>query len=155
MRASLRALALTIATALIVVACAPQARSTDLAAEPESSLAPAGATRLGGGGHDAADTIDGPVPAARFTMYGTFDDIATVERFYRTSLESQGWASGGGSSRIPALHEQRVDAWQKDGLIFRLAFWEVEEWRARSTVGLEFPTIFDARLITAPMESGG
>ena len=151
----MRALALIIAIALMVVACAPQARSPDLASEPESSLAPGGATRLGGGGHDAADTIEGHVPAEYFTMYGTFDDVATVELFYRTGLESEGWVAGGGVSRIPALHEQRVVAWQKDGLIFRLGFWDVEEWRNRSTVGLEFPTIFDARLLTATAESDG
>jgi hypothetical protein len=154
MRVSLRGFALTIAMASVVVACAPQARSTDLAAEPESSLAPASATALGGGGHDAANTIEGPAPAERFTIFGTFDDDATVERFYRTSLEGQGWVPGGGSSGIPAIHELRVAAWQKDGLIFRLAFWKVEEWRNRSKVGLEFPTIFDASLITAPRASG-
>lgn len=51
------------------------------------------------------------------------------------------------------MHEQHVVAWEKDGLIFRLAFWDVEDWRSRSTVGLEFPTTFDARLLTDPTES--
>ena len=88
-------------------------------------------------------------------MYGTNDDVATVEQFYRTHLESRGWVRGGGVSRAPALHEQRVVAWQRDGLIFRLGFWKVEAWRNGQTIGLEFPTIFDARLLTAPAESGG
>jgi len=151
----LRVLGLVVAIASIVSACAPQARTSDLAAEPESSLAPAGASRLGGGGHDAHLSIDGPAPAELFTMYGTNDDVATVEQFYRTHLESRGWVRGGGVSRAPALHEQRVVAWQRDGLIFRLGFWKVEAWRNGQTIGLEFPTIFDARLLTAPAESGG
>ena len=153
MRLMTGALVVAAAIASVAIGCAFQATSSGLATEPEASLAPVGATRLGGGGHEAAVTIDGPVPAERFTIYGSFDGSDAVERFYRTALEQDGWVPGGGSSRVPATHEQRVVAWQKAGLIFRLGFWKVDAWRSRSTVGLEFPTIFDASLITDPTAS--
>ena len=58
-------------------------------------------------------------------------------------------------SGIRGTHELDVEAWHRDGLIFRLGFWKLEEWRGSQEAGLEFPVIFEARvLMTAPMSSG-
>ena len=44
-------------------------------------------------------------------------------------------------------HETKARAWHREGLVFRLGFWKLEEWRAGHVVGLNYPTIFEVRLI--------
>ena len=61
-----------------------------------------------------------------------------------------GIARLGGGSRGEGITGPRgveARAWHRDGLVFRLGFWKLEEWRQGHKVGLDYTTIFEVRLI--------
>ena len=143
------AVVVIVAATLLWTACseAPPSGLDELRAMPESALAPPSSESLAKGGGNASQGIDGPIPAEAWNILGTNLSIPKIEDFYAGELASRGWVAGGGESGITGTHEIEARAWHRDGLVFRLGFWKLEEWRQGHKVGLDYPTIFEVRLI--------
>lgn len=138
-----------VAATLLWTACseAPPSGLGELRAMPESALAPPSSESLAKGGEVRAAVSTDLFPPKPGTSLGRISSIPKIEDFYAGELASRGWAAGGGESGITGTHEIEARAWHRDGLIFRLGFWRVEEWRQGHKVGLDYPTIFEVRLI--------
>jgi hypothetical protein len=77
-------------------------------------------TRIRDGGHEAENTIDGPVPAVAWRWYSVDKKPDEVVAFFDRELTAQGWSSGGGSSGIPTTDEVDARAWHKVAFVVRL-----------------------------------
>lgn len=131
---------------------APNPELDLLRAMPEGTLAPDGVEQLADGGREADQSIAARVPASTWRIYGTDASAADVIAFYASELADRGWSEGGGVSGIRGTHELDVAAWHKEGVIFRLGFWKLDEWRLSQNEGLEYDTIFEGSLIQDPAD---
>jgi hypothetical protein len=117
-----RALPIVVAlTALVlaVVACGGPTRGS-LSDEAEAQLQIPGSKELAAGGHDAENTLDGPLAAIAWRQYGVNASWEEVVAYFDAELRERGWQEGGSSSGIPSTQEWAVQAWHRDDRILRL-----------------------------------
>jgi len=132
-------------TLIAVAGCAEPGDGTRelLEALPEASLTYPAAELLMDGGRDAEATIDGPMPAVAWRIFGSHAQPQEIHEFFESELTSTGWSEVTGIRTTTELDAWR---WEKDGNTFRLGIMDPDQWHARLEGSEAFPTIFDVRL---------
>jgi len=86
--------------AVVTAACEPEGLAR-LELIEEGGIAYPNSTALANGGYEAELTLEGPQPAAVWSIYGTDAPAAEVIQFYADELRALGWEEATGSRRLP------------------------------------------------------
>jgi len=124
---------------------ATDGRLEELRALPEATLTYPGSEEVAEGGSAGGMTIDGPQVAFSWRLLGVDASDEEIEDFFAEELGSRGWVEGSGASGIRTTGELRARAWQKDAVLFRLAFRDPAHQADPAHVS-RYRTIYDARL---------
>jgi len=117
-----RAALIAVFVLLFLIGCdAKGSELEELRALDEADLRPPAGEVLETGGREADRTMVGNVRSTTWVIYGTAEPWDTVLTYFVDELDARGWTEGGGVSGIRGTHEEDVQAWTKDGIVFRLS----------------------------------
>jgi hypothetical protein len=128
---------------IAMTACGEPERLAGLRAMEEAGLAFPESTRLATGGYDEELTMDGPQPAATWTIYGTTAPAEEVIAFFEEEADLRGWDGGLG---IRSTSEVEAYSWRREDSAWRLGILDVEEWHQRIDGSDRYPTMYEVRV---------
>lgn len=116
----------------------------DLTQQPEAALIYPGSELLSDGGYDAEWTVEGPMPAAVWMIYGSDAPIDDIVAYYDAELAERGFdpAPAGRST-----NEIASWSWRRDDLAFSLGHKDPDDWAERLERASEFATLYEVRIV--------